>query len=54
MEGEDNVSPLHNSGQKNLGSDSNWQSDFVEPKERSVKAKRVVIRYKDSKKNLLK
>lgn len=35
-------------------SNENWQSDFSEPKERSVKAKRVVIRYKDSKKTLLK
>jgi superfamily II DNA/RNA helicase len=34
--------------------DNNWQSDFVEPKERTVKMKRVVIRYKDSKKSLLK
>ena len=32
----------------------NWQSDFVEPKERTVKTKRVIIRYKDSKKTLLK
>ncbi len=31
-----------------------WQSDFVEPKERTVKTKRVVIRYKESKKSLLK
>jgi len=52
--GQHKHKPLGNNGQKNLGSDSNWQSDFVEPKERSVKAKRVVIRYKDSKKNLLK
>lgn len=34
--------------------DSNWQSDFVEPKERSTTTKRVVIRYKDSKRSLLK
>jgi hypothetical protein len=34
--------------------DDNWQSDFVAPKERTVKTKRVVIRYKDSKKSLLK
>ncbi len=33
----------------------NWQSDFAEPKERTVKpAKRVIIRYKDSKRSLLK
>lgn len=32
----------------------NWQSDFAEPKERTVKTKRVIIRYKDSKKSLLK
>ncbi|MCK5895744.1 MAG: DEAD/DEAH box helicase [Cocleimonas sp.] len=32
----------------------NWQSDFVEPKERTASTKRVVIRYKDSKKSLLK
>ncbi len=32
-----------------------WQSDFAEPKERTTKpAKRVVIRYKDSKRSLLK
>ncbi len=35
-------------------SNENWQSDFSEPKERSAKTKRVVIRYKDSKKTLLK
>lgn len=34
--------------------DDNWQSDFATPKERTVKTKRVVIRYKDSKKSLLK
>ncbi|HIO92402.1 MAG TPA: DEAD/DEAH box helicase [Leucothrix mucor] len=33
----------------------NWQSDFAEPKERTATpAKRVVIRYKDSKRSLLK
>ena len=32
----------------------NWQSDFVEPKERTEPKKRVVIRYKDSKRNLFK
>ncbi len=38
---------------KRINSD-NWQSDFAEPKERTIKTKRVVIRYKDSKKSLLK
>jgi superfamily II DNA/RNA helicase len=35
-------------------SNDSWRSDFAEPKERTVKTKRVVIRYKDSKKTLLK
>jgi len=43
--------PLRN---KQSSSNENWQSDFAEPKERTVKTKRVVIRYKDSKKTLLK
>jgi len=47
---------LRHNGHKSLANDTNWQSDFAEPKERGVKvkAKRVVIRYKDSKKSLLK
>jgi superfamily II DNA/RNA helicase len=51
--GQHKRNPLHHKGQNSLGND-NWQSDFAEPKERSVKAKRVVIRYKESKKSLLK
>ncbi|MCK5813866.1 MAG: DEAD/DEAH box helicase [Cocleimonas sp.] len=43
--------PLRRSTQSN---DNSWQSDFAEPKERTVKTKRVIIRYKDSKKSLLK
>jgi superfamily II DNA/RNA helicase len=43
--------PLHNMQKSN---NDNWQSDFVEPKERTINTKRVVIRYKDSKKSLLK
>ncbi len=49
--GQRKRNPLRNSPS---ASNENWQSDFVEPKERTVKAKRVVIRYKDSKKTLLK
>lgn len=33
--------------------DRSWQSDFAEPKERKTPNKRVVIRYKDKKRNLL-
>jgi superfamily II DNA/RNA helicase len=43
--------PLRNT---QSSSNDSWQSDFAEPKERTVKTKRVVIRYKDSKKTLLK